>query len=43
VAPLPDGPAPPTEPFPAAALTLYRSTLRPQGALYEPLARLELA
>jgi RNA 2',3'-cyclic 3'-phosphodiesterase len=31
--------APPREPFPAAELTLYRSTLRPQGALYEPLAR----
>jgi RNA 2',3'-cyclic 3'-phosphodiesterase len=36
--PLPDD-APPTEPFAAAELTLYRSTLRPQGALYEPLAR----
>jgi 2'-5' RNA ligase len=43
VPPLPDSPAPPAEPFPAAALTLYRSTLRPQGALYEPLERLELA
>jgi 2'-5' RNA ligase len=43
VPPLPESPAPPSEPFPAAALTLYRSTLRPQGALYEPLARLELA
>jgi 2'-5' RNA ligase len=43
VAPLPQQPAPPGEPFPAAALTLYRSTLRPQGALYEPLAALELA
>jgi RNA 2',3'-cyclic 3'-phosphodiesterase len=38
-------PAPPAEPPPPAApfdtpmLTLYRSTLRPQGALYEPLAR----
>jgi RNA 2',3'-cyclic 3'-phosphodiesterase len=38
--PLPDD-APPREPFAAAELTLYRSTLRPQGALYEPLARRE--
>ena len=36
---LPEAPEPPREPFPAAELTLYRSTLRPQGALYEPLAR----
>jgi 2'-5' RNA ligase len=36
--PLPDVP-PPAEPFSAPDLTLYRSTLRPQGALYEPLAR----
>ena len=43
VAPLPNEPAPPAEAFRAAALTLYRSTLRPQGALYEPLAKLELA
>jgi len=43
VPPLPDTPAPPDEAFQAAALTLYRSTLRPQGALYEPLARRELA
>ena len=42
VAPLPDAPAPPSEPFSASELTLYRSTLRPQGALYEPLARVEL-
>jgi RNA 2',3'-cyclic 3'-phosphodiesterase len=35
--------APPGEPFRAAELTLYRSTLRPQGALYEPLARLDLS
>lgn len=42
VPPLPDTPAPPGDPFPAAALTLYRSTLRSQGALYEPLARMEL-
>jgi RNA 2',3'-cyclic 3'-phosphodiesterase len=40
--PLPDLPAPPTEWFRARVLTLYRSTLRPQGALYEPLARTEL-
>ena len=32
-------PAPPDDPFEASVLTLYRSTLRPQGALYEPLAR----
>ena len=32
-------PAPPADPFEAAAVTLYRSVLRPQGALYEPLAR----
>jgi 2'-5' RNA ligase len=29
-------------PFEARRITLYRSTLRPQGALYEPLARAEL-
>jgi 2'-5' RNA ligase len=29
----------PGGPFRATQLTLYRSTLRPQGALYEPLAR----
>jgi RNA 2',3'-cyclic 3'-phosphodiesterase len=39
VPPLPDAPAPPASAFPASELTLYRSTLRPQGALYEPLAR----
>jgi RNA 2',3'-cyclic 3'-phosphodiesterase len=43
VLPLPDTPGPPADAFPAAALTLYRSTLRPQGALYDPLARLELS
>lgn len=32
------GPAAPSTPFRAGPLTLYRSTLRPQGALYEPLA-----
>ena len=36
---LPEAPAPPGSAFPASELTLYRSTLRPQGALYEPLAR----
>jgi 2'-5' RNA ligase len=30
---------PPDEAFDAGVVTLYRSTLRPQGALYEPLAR----
>jgi 2'-5' RNA ligase len=39
VAPLPETPPPPGEPFEAGVVTLYRSTLRPQGALYEPLAR----
>jgi 2'-5' RNA ligase len=38
VAPLPNDP-PPAQAFDAGELTLYRSTLRPQGALYEPLAR----
>jgi 2'-5' RNA ligase len=42
VAPLPSTPHPPSEPFRASELTLYRSTLRPQGALYEPLARATL-
>jgi RNA 2',3'-cyclic 3'-phosphodiesterase len=35
----PDDPAPPEESFEANVVTLYRSTLRPQGAIYEPLAR----
>lgn len=35
---LPDT-SPPSDPLTASELTLYRSTLRPQGALYEPLAR----
>lgn len=35
-------PPPPAEPFSADEVTLYRSTLRPQGALYEPLARTTL-
>jgi len=42
VAALPAAPAPPAEPVRARRLTLYRSTLRPQGALYEPLASLVL-
>jgi RNA 2',3'-cyclic 3'-phosphodiesterase len=39
--PLPDLPPPP-DPMQAAELTLYRSTLRPQGAVYDPLARVRL-
>ena len=39
--PLADDPAP-SRPFTARELTLYRSTLRPQGAVYEPLARRRL-
>jgi 2'-5' RNA ligase len=39
---VPAGPPPPGEPLRAAQLTLYRSTLRPQGALYEPLGRTAL-
>ena len=39
--PLADDP-PPGDPFEARHLTLYRSTLRPQGALYEPLARVTI-
>lgn len=35
-------PAPPPDVFKAACVTLYRSTLRPQGALYEPLAQVRL-
>jgi len=42
VAGLPGVP-PPGEPFEAHELTLYRSILRPQGALYEPLGRARLA
>jgi RNA 2',3'-cyclic 3'-phosphodiesterase len=41
VPPPPDEPPPPGEPFEASVVTLYRSTLRPQGALYEPLWRAE--
>ncbi len=36
------GPPAPAQQFEAPAITLYRSTLRPQGALYEPLARRSL-
>jgi RNA 2',3'-cyclic 3'-phosphodiesterase len=39
VAPPPAEPPPPAESFDAGVVTLYRSTLRPQGALYEPLRR----
>ena len=39
VPPLPEVPQPPREPFDASVVTLYRSTLRPEGSLYEPLAR----
>jgi RNA 2',3'-cyclic 3'-phosphodiesterase len=37
-----EGPPPPAEPFTAGAVTLYRSTLRPQGAVYDALHRFEL-
>jgi RNA 2',3'-cyclic 3'-phosphodiesterase len=40
--PLPDTPAPPAGAFQANVLTLYRSTLRPQGAVYDPLAQASL-
>jgi RNA 2',3'-cyclic 3'-phosphodiesterase len=39
VPPPPGEPPPPGDPFEASVVTLYRSTLRPQGAIYEPLAR----
>ncbi|HZB07297.1 MAG TPA: RNA 2',3'-cyclic phosphodiesterase [Thermoleophilaceae bacterium] len=39
VPPLADEPPPPGDPFEAAVVTLYKSTMRPQGSLYEPLAR----
>jgi 2'-5' RNA ligase len=42
VPPLPDTPAAPADPFEAGQITLYRSTLRPQGAIYEPLAQTTL-
>jgi 2'-5' RNA ligase len=41
--PLPELPEELQKPFEAARLTLYKSTLRPQGAEYEPLARVELS
>jgi RNA 2',3'-cyclic 3'-phosphodiesterase len=34
---------PPLEPFRAPQITLYRSTLRPQGAKYDPLATTALS
>jgi 2'-5' RNA ligase len=37
-----EAPAPPADQFEASEVTLYRSTLRPQGAIYEPLARARL-
>ena len=40
--PLPADP-PPLDPFPAPQLTLYRSTLRPQGAKYDALAKAALS
>jgi len=40
---LPDDLPPPSEAFEATRLTLYKSTLRPQGALYEPLAEATLS
>jgi 2'-5' RNA ligase len=39
VPPPPEQPAPPREAFDAGVVTLYRSTLRPQGAIYDPLRR----
>jgi RNA 2',3'-cyclic 3'-phosphodiesterase len=39
VPPMAEEPSPPGEPFEVAVVTLYKSTLRPQGSLYEPLAR----
>jgi 2'-5' RNA ligase len=35
-------PPPPADPWQAAAVTLYRSTLLPQGARYDALERIEL-
>ena len=37
------GPAPPSDPWRAQAVTLYRSRLSPRGARYEPLERLQLS
>ena len=42
VPPLADAPAAPAETFTAGQLTLYRSTLRPQGAIYDPLSQVAL-
>ncbi|HEV2875106.1 MAG TPA: RNA 2',3'-cyclic phosphodiesterase [Thermoleophilaceae bacterium] len=42
VAPLPGAPPPPAQAFEADAVTLYRSTLRPQGAVYDALAQATL-
>jgi 2'-5' RNA ligase len=41
--PLPELPEELQQPFRAGRLTLYRSTLKPQGAVYDALARVELA
>jgi len=40
--PLPEFPDELREPFQANRLTLYKSTLKPQGAEYEPLAKMDL-
>lgn len=40
--PLPEPPEELQQPFQARRLTLYRSTLKPQGAIYDALARVEL-
>ena len=40
--PLQPDPPPPTEPWQAASVTLYRSTLLPQGARYDALERIPL-
>jgi 2'-5' RNA ligase len=42
-APMPELPDELREPFEAGRLTLYSSTLTPQGAEYDPLARAELS
>ena len=39
VASPPEHPPPPADAFDAGVVTLYRSTLRPQGAIYDPLVR----
>jgi 2'-5' RNA ligase len=41
--PLPELPDDLQQAFPAGRLTLYRSTLKPQGAVYDALSRVELA